>query len=818
MNISNVDIDLNSLFNLSYNFDALKLMLGNLAKNQTSMVDKINQLEEELNKIKKKDEELEKAVTQNQSMNDRKFKSVEIVLTNMKKGKDKKGDKQKDEKKKEKEQKSQKEEIKKETEEKGKSLEKEKIENVEEKTDGENKTKELPSEKQKEKTELTPLEIPDEENKKSSYNNNANNEDDNEEKNDEKKVSDEKTEEEKEEDDNEDEDYGNGNLFLSDNVELEELKKRVTELEKKIKNMELMKFSGSLSGSSEDLELQKAGLKSLNDKVEELVEKNRKLTEELEEMKVKVNDFNVYDLFKDCKTEGGNLDVSKVLIMNLENKVFKKIGIIDEKLRKNDEDIYKAKNDIVNLKNQNDVNNRAFANIKEDFKKIIEEIQNMNEENSNQLNDVENKLNEKINKLIKDFDENKKANKDLFDKIKEQIKKLEEKLLNSQNGSGSNDGNSCLSDNDLRFLKELNKKTADLEKNLKMLSSSLNLGEIKDEIKKIKEELDLKGSQQDFFDLNDKVNDHSLNISNIKDINEKLIEESTKAFSDINFIMKKIESLNSAVISLKQNDDGSLNNKSSLVDTTKFLEINSFNEFLRAYTKDKDRVDRDIDDLRRYLDELAEILKTKASEEDLKNLEGVLNGKIDELKILCNKRYADKIDTSKSIKYLDTQIKHIIEVYIKKMDKGDSWLLAKKPIGGFTCASCEAYIGELKDKEEYLAWNKYPVREPQDKAYRIGNGFSRMLNMLNLDVRGSYDNGDEENKMTSGNEKKGMNGNTSLPSIKPHRPEEGNTSLDGNTGEEYKTDKVNPNDPKVVKIYRKNKLNAIEIPKSSGSQ
>ena len=817
MNISNVDIDLNSLFNLSYNFDSLKLMLGNLAKNQTSMVDKINQLEEELNKIKKKDEELEKAVTQNQSMNDRKFKSVEIVLTNMKKGKDKKGDKQKDEKKKEKEQKYQKEEIKKETEEKGKSLEKEKIENVEEKTDGENKTKELPSDKQKEKTELTPLEIPDEENKKSSYNSNTNNED-NEEKTDEKKVSDEKTEEEKEEDDNEDEDYGNGNLFLSDNVELEELKKRVGDLEKKIKNMELMKFSGSASGSFEDLELQKAGLKSLNDKVEELVEKNRKLTEELEEMKVKVNDFNVYDLFKDCKTEGGNLDVSKVLIMNLENKVFKKIGIIDEKLKKNDEDIYKAKNDIVNLKNQNDVNNRVFANIKEDFKKIIEEIQNMNEQNSNQLNDVENKLNEKINKLIKDFDENKKASKGLFDKIKEQIKKLEEKLLNSQNGSGSNDGNSSLSDNDLRFLKELNKKTADLEKNLKMLSSSLNLGEIKDEIKKIKEELDLKGSQQDFFDLNDKVNEHSLNISNIKDINEKLIEESTKAFSDINFIMKKIESLNSAVISLKQNDDGSSNNKSSLVDTTKFLEINSFNEFLRAYTKDKDRVDRDIDDLRRYLDELAEILKTKASEEDLKNLEGVLNGKIDELKILCNKRYADKIDTSKSIKYLDTQIKHIIEVYIKKMDKGDSWLLAKKPIGGFTCASCEAYIGELKDKEEYLAWNKYPVREPQDKAYRIGNGFSRMLNMLNLDVRGSYDNGDEENKMTSGNEKKGINGNTSLPSIKPHRPEEGNTSLDGNTGEEYKTDKVNPNDPKVVKIYRKNKLNAIEIPKSSGSQ
>ena len=147
------------------------------------------------------------------------------------------------------------------------------------------------------------------------------------------------------------------------------------------------------------------------------------------------------------------------------------------------------------------------------------------------------------------------------------------------------------------------------------------------------------------------------------------------------------------------------------------------------------------------------------------------------------------------------------------MDKGESWLLAKKPIGGFTCASCEAYIGELKDKDEYLAWNKYPMREPQDKGYRIGNGFSRMLNMLNLDVRGSYENGEqEENKQTNGNERK-INGNTSLPSIRPHNPDS-NMSLDCNSGDEYKEKSNNPNDPKVVKIYRKNKFNSI----TAGSQ
>ena len=98
MNISNVDIDLNSLFNLSYSFDALKLMLGNIGKNQTAMVDKINELDEELKKMKKKNEELEKAVTQNQSITDKKFKSFEVVITNMRKGKDKKAEKTKESK------------------------------------------------------------------------------------------------------------------------------------------------------------------------------------------------------------------------------------------------------------------------------------------------------------------------------------------------------------------------------------------------------------------------------------------------------------------------------------------------------------------------------------------------------------------------------------------------------------------------------------------------------------------------------------------------------------------------------------------------
>ena len=82
---------------------------------------------------------------------------------------------------------------------------------------------------------------------------------------------------------------------------------------------------------------------------------------------------------------------------------------------------------------------------------------------------------------------------------------------------------------------------------------------------------------------------------------------------------------------------------------------------------------------------------------------------------------------------MDQQIRHILQVYIKKENKTDNWLLAKKPLNANLCASCEAYIGDLKDNSNYQPWNKYPLRDPNDKVYRLGNGFSKMLQMIQVD-------------------------------------------------------------------------------------
>ena len=47
-------------------------------------------------------------------------------------------------------------------------------------------------------------------------------------------------------------------------------------------------------------------------------------------------------------------------------------------------------------------------------------------------------------------------------------------------------------------------------------------------------------------------------------------------------------------------------------------------------------------------------------------------------------------------------------------------------------------IGDLRDDaNKFIPWNKLPLRDPGDKLYRMGNGFSKMLQMLNFDSYGN---------------------------------------------------------------------------------
>ena len=60
---------------------------------------------------------------------------------------------------------------------------------------------------------------------------------------------------------------------------------------------------------------------------------NDNLKSDFEDISVKVNDFDIYELFKNNTSESGSIDTSAILIQNLEKKLFKKFELIDTNLK-----------------------------------------------------------------------------------------------------------------------------------------------------------------------------------------------------------------------------------------------------------------------------------------------------------------------------------------------------------------------------------------------------------------------------------------------------------------------------------------------------
>lgn len=56
---------------------------------------------------------------------------------------------------------------------------------------------------------------------------------------------------------------------------------------------------------------------------------------------------------------------------------------------------------------------------------------------------------------------------------------------------------------------------------------------------------------------------------------------------------------------------------------------------------------------------------------------------------------------------------------MKKLEKGDAWIISKKPMQGHSCASCEHYIGDLSPASHtFVPYNKLQTKETE-KQYRV---------------------------------------------------------------------------------------------------
>ena len=569
--------------------------------------------------------------------------------------------------------------------------------------------------------------------------------------------------EEKENDENEDNNGEGDDLFKEkkksskkqkeskpavSSFEIFEINNNIKNLQQKIKNLELFNKVNKMTSSSED---QGDSLQILKKSIKDLKEDNKQLKKDVEEhkrliedMSVKINDTNIYDIFNGCKTEEGSIDAAKALVMSLEQKFFKKTSLMDERNKKLQSDFMDIKIQLKDIFNKDEVLEQSIKDVKNNFQQIGDLVSNSNNENLNTINNIETKVNNMYHELFNKYDE--KSNK-----IETDIQKIVDRILNLEKYGGDHNVNNAGSENALELSEEAGNILASLKNRIdnmgqkfNKLKDKLEVTPTKEDIEKLEKELSLKINSKDFYELKDKYNIQLAKTNNLEETTERLQDIIDKSNSEIIFYTKKVESLTSNVILLKS-QFGSLVSKDDNkgIDFSIFLEKSMFNKYIKSVQAEKFIIENNFEEIKKLINDLSNTLQKKCNAEDLKIYENIINNKIEELKLSNSKRFADKNDTNKSMKFLDTQIKHIIDVYIKRIDKNDSWLIATKPLGGYKCASCESYLGELKNKESYLFWNKYPQRE-SDKNYRVGNGFSRMLNMLNVDLKNNEFSNDKD--------------------------------------------------------------------------
>lgn len=498
------------------------------------------------------------------------------------------------------------------------------------------------------------------------------------------------------------------------------------------------------------LDEHKSNLNDLNENIKGINNNISNMKESMENMQLKVMDFSIFEVFKD-KNITADVDVAELLIKALENKMNEKFKFNDEKIKKDEQDIMKLKTELTNIKNSSNFQTKNLSYIKEEIlsiQKNIEQLRTNTSDNIMKNKELIRKLREKNNASSKEFSESMSSINIKINSFEEKINKLLEEFENikkEKNMESSNLEQENVKHEDfIIFQDNIQKKCTHLEKKLQILSESIKTKELEEKIYQLNRELqNKKPSDQEYFSLNEQVQSHQDLFDNIKIDNINTQNDLKKIKESMNLINRKCEDLIlQNLMSAKTPDDlkdGKVQKNLILSKMKDYLESSVFNEYLIDDTREKEKIKKDIDNYKQFKEEIIETLKKSASIQDLKNLEAYLEDLFDEYKEKMTKLCPKKSEINKALKSLELQIKSLYELILKKDEKSDNWLIAKKPIGGYACASCDNYIGDLKENDEKVFWNQFPeytnytIKDIKElNVNKIGNGFSRILNLVNI--------------------------------------------------------------------------------------
>ena len=529
----------------------------------------------------------------------------------------------------------------------------------------------------------------------------------------------------------------NNNDFIKDEkikeIKIKDLSYRIDKIESI--NKEIVKRIVSFNNEN------KNDILKVSDNLEDKIKKNNSqlvnLANNIKNLESKMAENNILSNILKLN-ENNNNEQLTILIQGLDEKINKKMNSLEVHNKDNEEQIIKYKKEITDIKNANQSNIQIYNNLRENYYTIQNNLNELKIKNEKEINDINKIIDEKINEVRNELmKKSNEQNKKISDLIIErnaldrqnQNKNIDTKILTSLN-------NEKIENLSTELKHYFSKGILDTENYLKSMINNLGIEKIKADLIKIYQELQNKLIHKDLSSIEYKLDEINTKIYENKNQNEEFKNKLEYLNNEYSKNKKMIEYLAGQIIKSYQPDldSNKYKNKNYPEELKSFVKKDIFEEEINKILKKIEKLLEFENENNKYINLIDKKSENHVTDKDLKNLENYIINIIEEYKIISNKKFLEKKEGQKSFKFLELQIKSLNEnININSpFSYGDNWLLAKKPMNNYLCASCESYIGDLKNKNDFLPWNKISPRE--GKKYRMGQGFSHMLQMVNMDL------------------------------------------------------------------------------------
>ena len=592
-------------------------------------------------------------------------------------------------------------------------------------------------------------------------------------------------------------------LFMKETHSLDE---KINNLEYKLKNHFESLVQKIEEDSRNNIKLfsdeYKIFCEKLENKISSIFQNNEEQNKKIENCLLKCDSIDIYNLLKD--SGDGKIDATKVMINTLEEKVFKKFEFIEERHKKDSEDITKLvksnENTIFYLeklqKNLNDLKSNDLNQLMEIFRKSLSEYNEKIFDNINSVKDQELYLSSKINELENNLSNIINEKEAIVNKSNEDINKIQSNINKVQNEIDSFNTKQLdiyqnLENNVENKLNLHKSKINNIESTLKTITESFDIEKFKNDIIEIKSKLEEKITRENLKDL------YNLHLIDVEDINTtrktmfSIQDEVKKNRIDIENINPKIDSFMDYIASKKSKKK---EHKKTEIDLTALVNKDTFEESIKYFTRKIESIFLEIDSMKRNLDDVKLEQNSFEKKGEIIKIEESIHNQIDENK---SKIIKNKNELYKLIKGLEVEIKSIWEE-LKKRESSDTWILAKKPLKCFNCATCDNDIKIEHQKDEYMHWNKILS---SNKSFIKGKGFSHILEKISKDLINDCDE-KNENENSKINHEKSLKNNSSIDI---------NNKIQVEENKLISNDKNNNTIDNIAQIERINFINKIPI-------